>query len=210
MFMVTPHPFGYVREFSDVISIDISTTNTAAFVQQGITMEQIHSAQVAWVESTTPQCVVGVDAIWTHSKNIHLVVRAADCLPILCYSKSGAIGVIHAGRLGTQAHIIEKSLENFIEMCGNNEGVHVGFGPCICAKCYQINREQNTHYDLIAENQRQLRSFCEKHQLPYWSTMTTDPTAACTFEQANQWHSYRREGKGCEMNYFGILLQGEG
>ena len=42
------------------------------------------------------------DALITTQKNAALVVRTADCLPILIYHSSGIIAAIHAGRKGTE------------------------------------------------------------------------------------------------------------
>lgn len=81
---------------------------------------------------------ITADGLMTNQKNIGLIIKTADCLPILlCDPKKEIIGLIHAGRKGIflKIHLeaIAKMKQNFRCQPGN---IIVGLGPAICPRCY--------------------------------------------------------------------------
>ncbi|HEX7018280.1 MAG TPA: polyphenol oxidase family protein, partial [Patescibacteria group bacterium] len=116
-----------------------------------------------------------------------------DCVPLLLYHEpSGTIGVIHAGRKGTELGITEKTLKQL----PSTEGpLHVWLGPHICEQCYQINRETNEHYNLLRQNLNQMYNVFEK------SNLRLNFASDCTAHNNDKFYSYRKEGAGVPMNY---------
>jgi polyphenol oxidase len=195
--------------------------------QQLVQMEQVHGAEVAVftthkgfetaARNPTAETPVkklssnepllnslrlpGVDAVLTSLPNLMLVVRTADCVPILLAHPSGVIGAIHAGRRGTQQKILQKTLKLLKETWSITESLHVWIGPHICAKCYETNRQTGEHYDLLTENLKQLHA----EFAPESITLTLD--GRCTAHHNNELYSYRREGVGVPMNYSGIKFK---
>lgn len=157
-----------------------------------VTMEQVHGSLAQEVMSATTH-VASSDAIFTREKNLTLIVRAADCVPILFYSEAGIVGVIHAGRRGTQAEITRKTLETLPKA-----PLYIWIGPHICDDCYEINPTTGETYDLLAENLHQIHATVAEPHIQL--------DARCTKEDSTL-HSYRREGAGKPMNYWGISLQ---
>lgn len=78
------------------------------------------------------------DGLITNQKNIVLLIKTADCLPILLFDKvKETIGLIHAGRKGISFGIHLSAIAKM----KNNFGCHlerllVGIGPAICRRCY--------------------------------------------------------------------------
>lgn len=165
-----------------------------------VTMEQVHGSVCHIVSQPFSQCVLQADACLTSQPGLVLQIKHADCLPVLLYHPSGVVGAIHAGRKGTEQHIFQHTLQmlkNFYEV---QDGLRVWFGPAICEKCYQINREPDEHYSLIEKNKEQLLAEFESESVE----LTISPD--CTCHQSNTYHSYRRKGPGVQMNYSGIVL----
>lgn len=165
-----------------------------------IALEQTHSADFIEIIDSTDQTILTVDAAFTKLPNLHLRVKHADCLPVLFYHPSQLIGVVHAGRKGTEHKILQKLLHHLKNNFNINDGLELWFGPAICYKCYQINREKDLHYDLVKNNTEQVRKIFSEDQA------TIVYSNHCTAHENEQFYSYRKEGKGVPMNWSGIAL----
>ena len=166
-------------------------------------MNQTHSNQVKWAgaQADSETELPDTDACLSDQKNIILKVRTADCLPIMLFHPSPIIGVIHAGRKGTETGILTKTLTQIKTKMGPDlTDLQVWFGPAICKACYQINRETNQHYDLITQNKIQLNTALQAHQF------SLHESNQCTSCQLNQYFSYRKEGAKTGRIYSFITL----
>ncbi len=159
-----------------------------------IFMNQIHSAHIEVVDKDSPNIILETDAIITIDKNIALVVKAADCIPVVFIDEvRGAVGVAHAGRVGSYKGIVKKTIESMIEkFTCKEENIHIIFGPSIKKCCYEVGtdvvcgfeeftcKEKDKIYlDLIALNTLGLKNF------------EIIPTCTCCDEN---YYSYRRDG----------------
>ncbi|NCN03528.1 MAG: polyphenol oxidase family protein [Candidatus Pacebacteria bacterium] len=142
-----------------------------------------------------------LDGIFTDQKNKVLVIKVADCYPILFYHQTGIIGAVHAGRVGTESQIIQKVLNHFKEERQLDKGWVIWLGPRICNDCYQINRETDEHYDLRAKNIEQIQK-----ELDGQLNFAID-SGFCTAHQNDWFYSYRKEGSGVKMNYGLVALR---
>jgi copper oxidase (laccase) domain-containing protein len=110
--------------------------------------EQVHGCAVAVV----PGCqqvdaadglpvVPGVDGLITAVPGMVLVVHVADCGAIwLADRKNGAIGLLHSGKKGTEANILQQALQGMAEHFGTRaEDVTAVLGPCIRPPDYEID-----------------------------------------------------------------------
>ncbi|MCL4208823.1 polyphenol oxidase family protein [Patescibacteria group bacterium] len=170
-----------------------------------VRMIQVHSAEIAFLDEKAiedfPDEVIfldGVDGVFTNHPKTVLIVKAADCYPILLHHPQGVIGAVHAGRVGTEKQIVKKSLELAVAQTGYKEGWKLWLGPKICKDCYQINRETDEHYDLKAKNVAQIESTLDGE-----NNFALD-SELCTFHHEDWFYSYRREGEGVKMN-FGLI-----
>lgn len=167
-----------------------------------IEMEQTHSDQILFLDEQDLEGAEGqhvllpiVDGVFTDQKKVVLMVKGADCYPILFYHPSGVIGAIHAGRKGTEQEIVKKALSQLKEERGLTEGWRIWLGPKICVNCYQIDRETDEHYDLQAKNAAQIQSVLNGE------TNFAVDSGFCTAHQNDWFYSYRKEGSGLPMNY---------
>ncbi|MEM7816981.1 MAG: polyphenol oxidase family protein [Candidatus Aenigmatarchaeota archaeon] len=116
-------------------------------------LNQIHSSKINFIKEAG--LYIG-DGLFTGCKNLTLVVRTADCLPVF-FANSNKIGLVHMGWRGAVEGILNNldyKLSNFKVIAG------VGLRSC-CYKVgeeflnykeissYLINREGNLYFDPI-------------------------------------------------------------
>jgi YfiH family protein len=144
------------------------------------TAHQVHGSQVALVKpDDCGRVIPATDALVTDTPGVALMLRFADCLPVLLYDPvHRAIGLAHAGWKGTIGGIAAKTVSAMLEACGSRPGdIVAGLGPCIGPYCYQVGTEVvelvkaslnpwegilqpqgdgSFHFDLWEANRRQL------------------------------------------------------
>jgi YfiH family protein len=183
------------------------------------TAQQIHGDQVAPVGlDDRGRVLPATDALVTDDPGVVLMLRFADCLPILLYDPvRRAIGLIHAGWRGTIAGIAAKTVSAMMEAYGSRPAdIVVGFGPCIGPCCYEVGSEVieplkakfnhwqellhpqgdgSLHFNLWEANRRQLAELGVKE---------IEMMPLCTACHTEEFFSYRAEGghTGC----FAVVL----
>ncbi len=165
-----------------------------------VELEQVHGNSVAVITDPSQipsQKIPQVDGVLTNQPGVGLLVRAADCLPILLHHESGLIGAIHAGRKGTEKRILYQALRLARDKFAVTSDLKIWFGPAICKNCYQIDRQTDLHYDLIQENLQQLEEVFPPE------AVSLKIAEICTLEHPD-YYSYRQTGPGVKLNYFAI------
>ena len=105
---------------------------TIGFQNQVATMDQTHSSEIAFADSNISyKC----DAIYTNKIKLPLVVKTADCVPLLMESSKG-VSATHAGWRGLEKSIFEKSL-NIHEI----SSLKISIGPHARKCCYEVGAE---------------------------------------------------------------------
>lgn len=155
-------------------------------------------------ELSTVDLTASADALLTDRSDVVLTVRTADCLPILLFHPIGVIGVVHAGRKGTEAGILKHALLSLKAGWGDSispqQKLKIWFGPAICNSCYQVNRDPDIRYDLRAKNTQQCEGILPNDSFQIMNS------EHCTFHDNQDWYSYRREGAAVAMNMSYIAL----
>lgn len=103
--------------------------------------EQVHGNAVAGIKGGKPSEISGVDGLITARAGEVLGIYVADCGPIwLADQRTGAIGLLHSGKKGTELGILGKGLEQMGELYGTRPEDVVGvLGPCIRPPNYDID-----------------------------------------------------------------------
>jgi copper oxidase (laccase) domain-containing protein len=113
--------------------------------------EQVHGNRVELVEggSRAPSVIAGVDGLVTRAKGEVLGIYVADCGPIWLADRwTGAVGLLHSGKKGTEGGILEAGLLAMKEHFGTEASDVVALlGPCIRPPHYEV--------DFAAEIRRQ-------------------------------------------------------
>ena len=107
-----------------------------------VEMQQVHGNHVKIVsEEEKGQLILETDAIITRNPGVVLIVKAADCVPILLSDPvKKVIGVVHAGWKGTAQEIAKLAVNHMEDHFGTTPAdLIVGIGPSIGPCCYEVD-----------------------------------------------------------------------
>ena len=172
-----------------------------------VTAHQVHGHRVARVSRDDGGTVVPeTDALITNDPGVVLLLRFADCTPVLISAPSyGAVGIAHAGWRGTVQRIAALTVRAMCEAFGcRPSDCFVGIGPAIGACCYQVGPEVvadvhsrfsgadllfshrtpdgRAHLDMALANEMQLREIGVTH---------IEASGLCTRCHRDEFFSYR-------------------
>ena len=107
------------------------------------TLKQLHSDRIVAVDGPRPEMFDEGDALVTRTPGVRLVIRTADCVPVLLADpRRRAVAAVHAGWRGTAAGIVGKTVERMMASFGTcPDDVIVAVGPSIGRCCYQVGEE---------------------------------------------------------------------
>jgi hypothetical protein len=113
-----------------------------------VTLRQVHSDTILFVEAATKSQLVG-DGLITSTPGLLLAIQTADCLPIILVdSKRHAIGVFHAGWRGTVKRIVEKGVGEMRRHFGTRpRDLKAAIGPGIHGCCYAVGNEVREQFE---------------------------------------------------------------
>ena len=165
-------------------------------------INQTHSKACVDVDSISS--IVDADASYSTQSGTVCGVLTADCLPIFICNKEGtAVGIAHAGWRGLVDGIIESLIESFD--C-NGEDLLVHLGPAISQLSFEVGGEVKSQY--LSKNKHFKNCFAclnNKHYLDLYEAArvvlksfgvsSISGGDRCTYNESDQYFSYRRDGK---------------
>ena len=109
-------------------------------------MDQTHSNKII---SAKKSGNYKSDGIFTSKKNLGLIVKTADCMPIFLKDKT-SIGAVHVGWKGIKNKIIINALKNF-----NLNELLMSVGPHAQSCCYEVKEDVSKYlYEYIDKRER--------------------------------------------------------
>jgi YfiH family protein len=167
-----------------------------------IWLNQVHGTHAVAIDhqTQTPEA----DACFTQKTNKVCAVMTGDCLPLLVCNQDGTeIAAIHAGWRGLLAGVIENTLQH---LQSKPESLMVWLGPAIGPNHFEINDQIRS--DFLAKNPKFTsgfiardpnRWFADLFVLARITLMNQGVTAVyggdyCTYSDAENFYSYRRDG----------------
>lgn len=181
-----------------------------------VSMHQVHGRDAVRVGrgASTPTA----DALVTTEADVALVVRVADCTPVLLAAEDGSVAAaVHAGREGLVRGVVPAAVERAV---GGTvpAGLHAWVGPRACGRCYELPAEMADAVDAAVPGTRSTTS---------WGTPAVDVGAGvvaqlqalgvtvhdvgadvCTIEDERFW-SHRRQGEAAGR-MGGVVVLGGG
>lgn len=109
-----------------------------------VRMHQVHGADVcvvdrAWLDDRPTRPPVA-DGLVTDVPGVILLVRVADCVPVLLADLDrGIVAGAHAGRPGLVAGIVPRTIEAMRAL--GAERIAAWVGPHVCGSCYEVPAE---------------------------------------------------------------------
>ena len=193
-----------------------------------VRVRQVHGCAILMVrEGDEVPSGVEADAIVSTDPHRVVLVRVADCVPLLFADRQGrAVAAVHAGWRGTAAGMAGCVVEAFAALGVAPADLIVAIGPSIGPCCYQVDdavREAlgahghaaaawftadadapgRWRLDLWTANRAQL----EAHGVPASSIHVAQ---ACTADDPGAWYSHRTQGAEAGRMVAAIRLRGRG
>ena len=142
--------------------------------------EQVHGAKVAVVNGPQDHVIAGTDGIVCRTPGTIIGIYVADCCAVyLADPVSGAFGIVHSGKKGSELGITRNAIELMREQFGTDPAnLQVQLSPCIRPPAYEI--------DFAA----QVRQQAFESGVP--ATQIHD-TGLCTSSDLRRFYSYRVE-----------------
>jgi len=185
------------------------------------TVWMVHSADAVIVDGPVNgrRWVALADAMVTDKPDTPLVMRYADCTPLMFYDPvQGVIGAAHAGWRGTVSGVAANTVKTMVQAYGcKPRDIQAGIGPAIGPAAYQIGEEvveavQNyygsveglirrdpadgtAYFDLWEANRRDLSNV---------GVEQIEIAAICTAQNTHDFYSHRAE-KG-RTGRFGTVI----
>jgi YfiH family protein len=111
---------------------------------QAATAQQVHGNHIAVVRAGDGGRVFpNTDGLVTDEPGVALMLRFADCQPILLYDPvHHALGLVHAGWRGIAQGVALRAVEKMAETFGGNPAdLIAGLGPAIGPCCYTVGHD---------------------------------------------------------------------
>ena len=156
----------------DPVSVQENLRRVAAkFNANGplVGMRQVHGAvtEVVAADSGTPVC----DGLVTAAAGVALLVRVADCVPVLIGDvEAGIVGAAHAGRKGVASGVVTATVQRMREQ-GASGPLVAWIGPHICGRCYEVPESMRAEVAAVVPSAYSTTS---------WGTPALDLGAAVT------------------------------
>lgn len=170
--------------------------------QAPIWLNQIHSCRVLTL--TKPTSVLSdADGSYTQTPGLACTVMTADCLPVLLCDQAGTqVAAVHAGWRGLADGILEAALAKFT---GPGKVVLAWLGPAIGPGAFEVGSEVRAQFMAVmpeAEAAFQPRGekwladlyLLARQRLARAGVQQIFGGDQCTYSQAQQYFSYRRDG----------------
>ncbi len=122
-----------LRRVADAFTGSSSARVAAMRQVHGTSVVEVGEAPSAGRPGERPEC----DALVTCVEEVTLLVRAADCVPVLLGdAEAGVVAAVHAGRRGVAQGVVRRAVEAMRDRGAVR--VRGWVGPHVCGRCYEV------------------------------------------------------------------------
>lgn len=181
-------------------------------------LNQIHSDIINIVDDNYINNSDG-DGLITNNKNIALIIKTADCIPIFIYDKKNkVIGAIHSGWKGTLNDITGKAIKIFINKYNSNvNDIYVYIYPSIRECHFEV---EDDVYNLFKDKYNNILNYTKKIENKYYIDLqliikdnlkrlginNIFDKEICTYCSNKYFYSYRYN-RTDERNYLLVMIK---
>ena len=180
----------------------------AALPAEPVWLSQVHGCKVARLDASSLPGLEA-DAALTDVPGVVCAVLTADCLPVLFCNRSGTrVAAAHAGWRGLAAGVLEASVA---DMDTAPEDIHAWLGPAIGPSVFEVGDEVREAF--VARHPGADSAFApspagrwladlyslSRLRLSACGVRSVHGGDYCTFTDAGQFYSYRRDGETGRM-----------
>lgn len=171
-------------------------------------LTQVHGTDV--VRAAPDAVIRTADSCWTDEPGQACVVMTADCLPVFFSNSRGdKVAVAHAGWRGLLDGVLEATLQEF----DNPTEVHTWMGPAIGPQAFEVGEEVLHQFvekqteaagafaSIAGTDGKYLANIYQLAEMRLRSSGVERVTGCdmCTFNDQENFFSYRRDGKTGRM-----------
>ena len=187
----------------NIFSNDIDYIKEKYNIKTYYELEQIHSNIVNILDDNYQNKTKG-DALITNKKNIPLVIKTADCIPILLYDKKNkVIALIHSGWKGTLNNIVIDTLNIMKDKYNSQkEDISAYLYPAIRKCHFEVEIDV---YNQFKNKINNIEKYTQKKDIKYYidlEQLVIDnlkqnnitniyDSKICTYCNHDKYHSYR-------------------
>lgn len=163
-------------------------------------LNQVHGTQAHEAELNSINSTPDADAVFTSDAQLACAVLTADCLPVLFAADDGSmVAAAHAGWRGLAAGVLLETLKYFPEP----QKVRVYLGPAIGPQAFEVGPEVKEAFPWASaqcfqagKGDRLLANLylLAQEQLQAAGVQQIYSEQRCTFNEAESFFSYRRDG----------------
>jgi len=176
---------------------------TLGLVNEPLWLNQVHQKRVVNAAAHFQQ-IAEADASFTDQPGNACVVMTADCLPVLFCNKQGSkVAAAHAGWRGLVAGVLEATVQAMHEPA---DEIIAWLGPAIGAEAFEVGEEVREAF--VMQHSSSEAAFCVTRAGHYLADIyqlariilqaagvqNISGGGFCTFNDADQFYSYRRDG----------------
>ena len=179
---------------------------------------QVHGRNVAHVGAVDGGTVIpATDALITDAPGVALLLRFADCAPVLFYDPvRRAVGLAHAGWRGVAAGVAPATVQAMAAAFGSRpEDVWAGIGPAIGPQHYTVGAEVVDAIQATLPEGVQAATYRAGHwamdlpaaleaQLRAAGVTQVEQSGLCSASRVDEWYSHRAEAG--RTGRFGVLV----
>lgn len=167
-------------------------------------LSQVHGNDVVTVVDDPPVAPIDdvpvADALVTARRGVGLMVRVADCVPVLLADPAAqVVGAVHAGRAGVALDIVTRAVEEMRALGGRSPRAWVG--PHVCGRCYEVPVEMRDEIaGMVPSTYAETRAGSPSLDLGAGvvaqlaaAGVPAEVVGGCTLED-ERFHSHRRDG----------------
>lgn len=166
-------------------------------------LRQVHS-DIVIIAEDEPVSEMEADGLVTTIPGLAISVLSADCGPVLLAdSDAGVIGACHAGWRGALGGIIESTVATMCELGATPKNITAVLGPCIGPENYEVGEAFKSEFCEVDEDYARF-FHTPTHKKAHFDlpafilsrlavmNIRADWTGQCTYAEADDYFSYRR------------------
>ena len=220
------------REQFDLM--EVKTSNHIQILEESLSvlgykavyLQQVHGNEIIKSENFNYKLVNPIangDALISNQKKTCLLIKTADCVPVLIYdNQKQIIAAIHAGWKGTYQEICKKTISEFTRNYDSNiNDLYVGIGPAISPEIYEVGKEVYEKFISLnpiyakffkhVSREKWLFNLWEANKFQILNTGIPEKNIEimniCTYKNTDKLYSARKEGIETGRIITGIMLK---
>ncbi len=218
VFAKSANKIDYNGNSKDIRNEEIVLLNNSLGIEEKniIMLNQVHGDSIIRIDNApgkNTRKFVKADGIITGIRNLCLVIRSADCVPVFAFDINKRIlGAVHSGWKGCRLNISKKLIKNMKTVYrSKNEDIFVFILPSI-GKSYEVNMDVGSyfHKDIVKKNNKiylnlwqNIERSLSEEGIPEKNVFQS---GICTYDD-NDFFSYRGGDIGRNLN-FGYITSG--